>query len=101
MLIRPAEYDLQRLMQLSNRAVAPHEQTTPDLGTDFAYPDAQLIDFDACICIFHPAPLLDPSSSTLYVSSRAFAQRSRTLCPAAFLHLSKSPAVSPRNGMVS
>ena len=43
MLIRPAERNLQRVMKLGNRAVAAHEQATPNLGTDVAYPDAQLI----------------------------------------------------------
>jgi len=40
MLIRPAERNLQRVMKLGNRAVAAHEQATPNLGADVAYPDA-------------------------------------------------------------
>lgn len=39
-LVRPAKCHLQDLMQLSNSAVASHEQTTPDLRADSPYPDA-------------------------------------------------------------
>src|SRR5438876_4617508 len=50
MLIRPAERNLQGVMKLGNRAIAAHEQATPALGTDVAYPDAQLIYLHCLIC---------------------------------------------------
>jgi hypothetical protein len=63
--IHPAEYDLQGVMKLSYRAVAPHEQATPDLGTDLPYPDAQLIDLNGLVGTLHfSPPLLDFSSCT-------------------------------------
>ncbi len=40
-------------MELSNGAVTSHEQATPDLGTDFSYPDPQLIDLHRLVCIAH------------------------------------------------
>ena len=51
MLIRPAERNLQRVMKLGNRAIATHEQATPNLGTNLAYPDAQLIHLHSLICV--------------------------------------------------
>src|SRR6266700_6365844 len=53
MLIRPAKRNLQRVMKLGNRAVAAHEQATPNLGTDVAYPDAQLIHLHRVHCAAH------------------------------------------------
>ena len=58
MLIRPAEHNLQHVMQLGNRAVAAHKQATPNLGTDVAYPDAQLIHLYYLLCAAHALPLL-------------------------------------------
>jgi hypothetical protein len=55
MFICPAERNLKRIMELGNRAVAAHEQTTPDLGADFPYPDAELIDLHCLVCAFHPS----------------------------------------------
>jgi hypothetical protein len=66
MLIRPAERNLQRVMQLGNGAVAAHEQTTPNLGTDVAYPDTQLIHLHDLICAAHALPLLQSSLSRVY-----------------------------------
>jgi hypothetical protein len=43
MVICPAKCDLQGVMKLGNRAVAAHEQATPNLRTNLPYPDAQLI----------------------------------------------------------
>src|SRR5438270_8078725 len=66
MLIRPAERNLQRVMKLGNRAVATHEQATPNLGTDVAYPDVQLIHLHSLICAAHAPPLLKSSLSRVY-----------------------------------
>ena len=55
MVVCPTERNLQGIMQLGNRAVAAHEQATPDLGTDFPYPDAQLIDLNRLVCALHPS----------------------------------------------
>lgn len=55
MLVGPAESYLKRVVELGNRAVTSHEQATPDLGTDFSYPDAQLIDLNCFLCAFHPS----------------------------------------------
>src|SRR5258708_1462608 len=66
MLIRPAERNLQDVMKLGNRAVAAHEQATPNLGTNLAYPDAQLIQLHCLICAAHALPLLKSSLSRVY-----------------------------------
>ena len=66
MLIRPAERNLQGVMKLGNRAVAAHEQATPNLGTNVAYPDAQLIHLHSLICAAHALPLLKSSFSRVY-----------------------------------
>ena len=58
MLIGPAERNLKSVMKLGYRAVAAHEQATPNLGTDVAYPDAQLIHLHCLICAAHALPLL-------------------------------------------
>jgi hypothetical protein len=58
MLIGPAERNLQDVMKLGNRAVATHEQATPNLGTNLPYPDAQLIYLHCLICAAHAFPLL-------------------------------------------
>jgi hypothetical protein len=58
MLIRPTEHNLQGVMKLGNRAVAAHEQATPNLGTNLSYPDAQLIHLYCLICAAHAFPLL-------------------------------------------
>ena len=39
MVVSPAERYLQSIMKLGNRAVATHQQTTPDLRADLPYPD--------------------------------------------------------------
>ncbi len=62
-LIRPAKSDLKRVMKLGNGAVAAHQQATPDLGTDFSYPDTQLIGLHRLLCAVHALPLLPCSSS--------------------------------------
>jgi len=58
MLIHPTERNLKSVMKLGNRTVASHEQSTPNLGTDVAYPDAQLIHLHCLICVAHALPLL-------------------------------------------
>src|SRR6266571_9419089 len=65
MVIHPAESNLQDVMKLGNRAVAAHEQATPNLGTNLAYPDAQLIHLHGLICAAHALPLLKSSLSLL------------------------------------
>lgn len=65
-LIRPAERNLERVMQLDDGAVAAYEQATLDLGTDPSYPDAQLIHLHARICAAHAFPLLKCSLSRVY-----------------------------------
>ena len=57
MVIRPTERNLQRFMKLGKRAVAAHEQATPNLGTNLPYPDAQLIHLHYLICAAHALPL--------------------------------------------
>src|ERR1700730_575945 len=69
MVVCPTERYLQDIMKLGYRAVASHQQATPDLGTDLSYPDTQLIHLNCLVCTFHPTPLLDSSSCTVYVSS--------------------------------
>lgn len=54
-LIGPAEGYLKRVVELGNRAIASHEQATPDLRTNFAYPDAQLVDLNCLLRAFHPS----------------------------------------------
>ncbi len=66
MLIRPAERNLQRVMKLGKRAVAAHEQATPNLGTDVPYSNAQLIHLHCLICAAHALPLLKSSLSRVY-----------------------------------
>ncbi len=86
-LIGPAEGYLKRVVELGNRAVALHEQTTPDLGTHLAYPDAELIDLNCLLCVFHPSSYSSARSifsHTIRLFTR-FAQRSRTLCSRVFL----------------
>lgn len=65
-LIGPAECDLKCVVELGNGAVAAHEQATPDLGTNLAYPDAQLIHLHCLICAAHALPLLKYSLSRVY-----------------------------------
>jgi len=62
-LIRPAKSDLKCIMELGNGAVAAHQQATPDLGTDFADPDTQLIDLRRLFYAAHALPLLSCSPS--------------------------------------
>jgi hypothetical protein len=57
-LIHPAESNLQGVMKLGNRAVAAHEQATPNLGTNLPYPNAQLMHLHYLICAAHALPLL-------------------------------------------
>ncbi len=66
MLICPAESNLQGVMKLGDGAVTAHEQTTPNLGTDVAYPDAQLIHLYCLIRAAHALPLLKSSLSRVY-----------------------------------
>ena len=40
MLIGPAKRNLKRVMELGNGAITSYKKATPDLGTDFPYPDA-------------------------------------------------------------
>ncbi len=58
MFIGPAEGNLECVTELSNGAVAAHQEATPDLGTDFSYPDTQLIDLHRLVCTTHALPLL-------------------------------------------
>ena len=58
MLICPAKSNLKRVMKLGNGAVAAHEQTTPNLGTDLPYPDPQLIYLHRLLCAAHACSLL-------------------------------------------
>jgi hypothetical protein len=102
MLIRPAEYHLEDLMQLGNSTVASHEQTTPDLRANLSYPDAQLIDLNCCVCTRHPCiSSVDLSSFSILYLFRRFLPRGEGL----FTYLDQpgmwiSSAVSPRPGMV-
>ncbi len=57
-LIGPAKRNLKRVVKLGNRAVAAHEKTTPDLGTDLPYPDPQLIHLRRLLCAAHARSLL-------------------------------------------
>src|SRR5690349_14888262 len=66
MVIGPAECHLQSVMKLGDRAVAAHKQATPNLGTDVAYPDTQLIHLYCLICAAHALPLLKSSLSRVY-----------------------------------
>ena len=56
--ICPAKSNLKYLMELGNGAVAAHQEATPDLGTDFSYPDTQLIHRYRLIYAAHAFPLL-------------------------------------------
>jgi hypothetical protein len=58
MLICPANSNLKDLMELGNGTVAAHQEATPDLGTDFSYPDTQSIHRHRLICAAHALPLL-------------------------------------------
>lgn len=66
MLIRPAERNLQGVVKPGDGAVAAHEQATPNLGTNVAYPDAQLIHLYCLIRAAHALPLLKSSLSRVY-----------------------------------
>ena len=57
-LISPAKSDLKRVMELGNGAVAAYQKATPDLRTDFSYPDAQLIHLHCLVRTAHALPLL-------------------------------------------
>jgi hypothetical protein len=55
MLITPAKCNLQRVVQVSNSAIAANQQAAPDHWTDLANPYMQPIDLDCRHGIFHDA----------------------------------------------
>src|SRR5437868_14009686 len=66
MIISPAKCDLKHVMKISYRAVAAYQQATPDLGADFSYPDAQLINLNYPLCRFTHSSYSSARSIFLY-----------------------------------
>jgi hypothetical protein len=48
--IGPAEADLQRVMEIGERLLAPELDAAPDHRTDLPQPDTELVDHDLRYC---------------------------------------------------
>ena len=55
--VSPAHGEVQRVMEISDRVVAAHHESTPDQGRDLAQPHVKLIGslVDACSTVAYPA----------------------------------------------